>query len=73
MQPGCTKLATTYPRRNSNGRWIQAYLTGKETEPWEILYFQGVQKSQLPVIEQALQNGSSHAREATSLEVTAWR
>jgi hypothetical protein len=29
-------------------------LTGKETEPWEILYFKAY-KSQLPVIEQALE------------------
>lgn len=28
--------------------------TGKETEPWEILYFKAY-KSQLPVIEQALE------------------
>jgi hypothetical protein len=30
------------------------HLTGKETEPWEILYFKAY-KSQLPVIEQALE------------------
>jgi hypothetical protein len=28
--------------------------TGKQTEPWEILYFK-VYKRQLPVIEQALE------------------
>ena len=35
-------------------REVDRYLTGKETEPWEILYFK-VYKSQLPVIEQALE------------------
>jgi len=33
---------------------VEKHLTGKETEPWEILYFK-VYKSQLPVIEQALE------------------
>ncbi len=50
MHPGCTKPDTM--------RGIQArgfdYLTGKETEPWEILYFKAY-KTQLPVIEQALE------------------
>jgi len=32
---------------------VEKHLTGKETEPWEILYFK-VYKSQLAVIEQAL-------------------
>ena len=35
-------------------REVDRYLTGKETEPWEILYFKSY-KSQLPVIEQALE------------------
>ena len=35
-------------------REVSKYLTGKETEPWEILYFKAY-KSQLPVIEQALE------------------
>ena len=34
-------------------REIERHLTGQETEPWEILYFK-VYKSQLPVIERAL-------------------
>jgi hypothetical protein len=37
-------------------REVERHLTGKETEPWEILYFK-VYKSQLPVIEQALETG----------------
>jgi hypothetical protein len=35
-------------------REVDRHLTGKETEPWEILYFK-VYKSQLAVIEQALE------------------
>src|SRR4029077_3960650 len=33
-------------------REVERHLTGKETEPWEILYFKAY-KSQLPVIERA--------------------
>jgi hypothetical protein len=32
-------------------------LTGQETEPWEIIYFK-LYKSQLPVIEQALETAA---------------
>lgn len=35
-------------------REVEKHLTGRETEPWELLYFK-VYKSQLPVIEQALE------------------
>ena len=34
-------------------REVEHHLTGQETEPWEMLYFK-VYKSQLPVIDQAL-------------------
>jgi hypothetical protein len=33
---------------------VERYLDGKETEPWEIIYFK-MYKSQLPVLEQALE------------------
>ena len=33
---------------------VERHLTGKETEPWEILYFK-VYKSQLPIVEKALE------------------
>ena len=33
---------------------VERYLTGKETEPWEIIYFK-LYKSQLKVVEQALE------------------
>jgi hypothetical protein len=35
-------------------REVERHLTGQETEPWEILYFK-VYKSQIPVVEQALE------------------
>jgi hypothetical protein len=38
-------------------REVERHLTGKETEPWEMLYFK-VYKSQLPVFEQALETAS---------------
>ena len=38
-------------------REVDRYLTGKETEPWEILYFK-VYKSQLPVVERALETAA---------------
>jgi len=45
--------ATTMPREEFK-REVDRYLTGKESEPWELLYFKAY-KSQLPVIEQALE------------------
>ena len=38
-------------------REVERHLTGKETEPWEMLYFK-IYKSQLAVIEQALETAS---------------
>ncbi len=38
-------------------REVEKHLTGRETEPWELLYFK-VYKSQLQVIEQALEIAS---------------
>lgn len=38
-------------------RAVECHLTGKETEPWEILYFKAY-KSQLPVIERALETAA---------------
>jgi hypothetical protein len=45
--------AGTMPGKNFKHE-VERYLTGKDTEPWEILYFKA-DKSQLPVIEQALE------------------
>jgi hypothetical protein len=35
-------------------REVERYLTGKETEPWEIIYFK-LYKTQVPVVERALE------------------
>src|ERR1700736_2371219 len=38
-------------------RAVESHLTGKETEPWELVYFK-LYKSQLPVVEQALETAA---------------
>src|SRR2546425_1305979 len=38
-------------------REVEKELTGRETEPWEIIYFK-LYKSQIPVIEQALETSA---------------
>ncbi len=38
-------------------REVERHMTGKETEPWEIIYFK-LYKSQIPVIEQALETAA---------------
>jgi hypothetical protein len=38
-------------------REVNRHLTGKETEPWEIIYFK-LYKNQLPVVEQALETAA---------------
>ena len=48
--------ASTMPREEFK-REVERHLTGKETEPWEMLYFK-VYKSELPVIEQAMETAS---------------
>ena len=45
--------ATGMPKEEFK-REVEKHLTGQETEPWELIYFK-VYKSQLPVIEQALE------------------
>jgi hypothetical protein len=49
--------ASTMPREEFK-REVDRYLTGKDTEPWEIIYFK-VYKSQLPVIERALETAAA--------------
>src|SRR5438445_2028867 len=48
--------ATELPKEEFK-REVEKHLTGQETEPWEIIYFK-VYKSQLPVIEQALETAA---------------
>ena len=38
-------------------REVERHLTGQETEPWELIYFK-LYKSQVPVIEQALETAA---------------
>ena len=38
-------------------REVEKHLTGQDTEPWEIIYFK-LYKSQLPVIERALETAA---------------
>jgi hypothetical protein len=52
VHPGCTKPRSL--NREEFEREVERHLTGKESEPWELIYFK-VYKSQLAVIEQALE------------------
>ena len=54
VQPGCTK--PDLPKEEFK-REVERHLTGKETEPWEIIYFK-LYKSQLPVVERALETAA---------------
>jgi hypothetical protein len=47
----------TYVPKEEFKREVEKHLTGKETEPWEIIYFK-LYESQLPVIEQALETAA---------------
>jgi hypothetical protein len=48
--------ATELPKEEFK-REVEKHLTGQDAEPWEIIYFK-VYKSQLPVIEQALETAA---------------
>src|SRR5438128_7164807 len=48
--------ARTLPKEQFR-REVEKELTGKDTEPWEIIYFK-LYKSQIPVIEQALETAA---------------
>jgi hypothetical protein len=53
-------------------REVSKHLTWKEMEPWEILYFKAY-KSQLPVIEQALETAGLSIRPVNlSICVLRW-
>ena len=52
MQPGCTG-ARSLPKDQFK-RKVETELTGRETEPWEIIYFK-LYKTQIPVVEQAIE------------------
>ena len=48
--------AAELPKEGFKGE-VERYLTGKETESWEIIYFK-LYKSQLPVVEKALETAA---------------
>jgi hypothetical protein len=50
---------------------IERELTGKETEPWEIIYFK-LYQSQIPVIERAIETADLMLG-TTGLEATVWK
>jgi hypothetical protein len=52
VQPGLHR-AREMPKEQFR-REVEKELNGRETEPWEIIYFK-LFKSQIPVIEQALE------------------
>src|SRR5437763_85122 len=57
--------ATSLPKEEFKGE-VEKHLTGRETEPWELIYFK-VYKSQLAVVEKALETaglmlGTSQSR-----------
>jgi len=50
VQPGCT--GHEMPKQE-----VERELTGKKTEPWEIIQFK-LYQSQMPVIEQAIETAA---------------
>ena len=48
--------AKELPKEGFKGE-VERHITGKETEPWEIIYFK-LYKSQIPVIEQAIETAT---------------
>jgi hypothetical protein len=48
---------TTFLPRDEFKREVEKHLTGKDTEPTEIVYFK-FYKSQIPVIEQAIETAA---------------
>ena len=54
--PTAPKQRTETPKEEFN-REVEKELTGRETEPWEIIYFK-LYKSQIPVIEEAIETAA---------------
>ena len=55
MQPGCTKPGRC--RKKQFQHEVEKELTGKDEEPSELIYFK-LYKSQIPVIEQAIETAA---------------
>lgn len=65
-------------RKEEFKREVKRHLTGQETEPWELVYFK-LYKSQLPVVEQALETAAlllgtnkSRGRCLEMISATSW-
>ena len=56
LLPGRLHRAKELPKEGFKTE-VERHLTGKETEPWEIIYFK-LCKSQLPVVERALETAA---------------
>jgi hypothetical protein len=52
-------------------REVERELTGRESEPWEIIYFK-LYKTQIPIIEQAIETATLMLGR-TNLVATVWR
>jgi len=53
-----TADVSTFEKRGSTfKREVERELTGRETEPWEIVYFK-LYKTQIPVVEQAIETAA---------------
>jgi len=66
VQPGCTGHTGNAEMPKEFKQEVEKELTGRETEPWEIIYFK-LYKSQTPVIEladetESLNLGSDRSR-----------
>jgi hypothetical protein len=48
---------------------VERHLTGKETEPWEIIYFK-LYKGQLPVVEKAVETAGTHLRACSIISLS---
>jgi hypothetical protein len=55
VQPGCTKRAPCH--QDEFKREVERELTGRESEPWGIIYFK-LYKTQIPVVEQAIETAA---------------
>ena len=55
MQPGCTKLGEL--SKEDFQQAVERELTGKVTEPWEIVYFK-LYESQTAVVERAIETAA---------------
>jgi len=66
----CLHKARSLPKDQFK-REVEKKLTGRESEPWEIIYFK-LYKTHIPVIEQAIESAALMLG-TDSPEATVWR